>query len=485
MLHYFTELARTFRVADFFDIAIISLLIYVVLIWLKATASRFVVLGISILGLVYIIALFFHLYLTAVVLQAFFAILFIALVVIFQEDLRRFFERISIWGAIRKHDNLLSGYPEIEILSRAIDNLARKKIGALIVIRGIDPLDRHLECGLDLDGRLSEPLLESIFDPHSLGHDGAAIIERGRVTKFGCHLPLSTNTRELGNRGTRHGAALGLAERSDALCIAVSEERGTITLAHGETLKELKDPSKLQAALERFYVEKFPLPNQRTWRHWIIENPREKAIAIFLSCALWFIFVFQTGTIRRDFLVPIEYRNLASSWAIEEPYPKEATITLLGRARAFDLLDAGALKVAVDMSHIKEGGQDITLSTRSVYRPSSLSVVAIEPEEIRIKAYQMVAVDLPVEVQRYGALPANLKLVRIEASPDVIPVIVPKRTPTASLRVLTTPIDLRKITETTTITPDLIFPDEAKFSGQKQPEVEVRIEVSKGEKAKK
>lgn len=485
MSHFFTELARTFRVADFFDIAIISLMIYVMLIWLKATASRFVVLGISMLGLVYVLALFFHLYLTAVVLQAFFAILFIAIVVIFQEDLRRFFERISIWGSIRKRASLLSGYPEIEVLSHAIDNLSRKRAGALIVIRGIDPLDRHLDCGLELDGRLSEPLLESIFDPHSLGHDGAAIIEQGRVTKFGCHLPLSTNTKELGNRGTRHSAALGLAERSDALCIAVSEERGTVTLAHGETLRELKDPSKLQAVLERFYLEKFPLPSQGTRRHWITENPREKAIAIFLSCALWFIFVFQTGTIRRDFVVPIEYRNLASSWVIEEPYPKEATITLLGRARAFDLLDRAALKITVDMSHIKDGGQDIALSTRSVYRPSSLSVVAIEPEEIRIKAYQLATVDLPVEVQRYGTLPGNLRLVEIEASPAVIPVIVPKRTPTASLRVLTTPIDLRKITETTTITPELIFPDEAKFPGQRQPEVEVRIEVSKGDKARK
>ncbi|UCD58415.1 MAG: diadenylate cyclase CdaA [Candidatus Hydrogenedentota bacterium] len=479
MTHFFSELIQTFRLADFFDIAIISVLIYVVLMWFKATASRFVLLGIIVVGIVYIIARFFNMYLSAVVLQAFFAILIIALVIIFQEELRRFFERLGVWGAIRKRDAMVSGYPEIEILTRALTNLTLKKIGALVVIRGNDPLGRHLEGGFDLDGRLSETLLASIFDPHSPGHDGAAVVEEGRVTRFGCHLPLSINMDKIGHLGTRHSAALGLAERSDALCIAVSEEQGTISLAQEEQLEELSDPSQLQAALERFYLGKFPKAGQRTWRRWIRENSREKVLAVLLSCGLWFVFVFQTGTIRRDFVVPIEYRNLAFDWVIEEPKPKETTITLLGRGRAFDLLDVRTLKITLDMSEIKDGTQEMILSRDSVRRPSSLSVVALEPGKISLTAYQLITFNLPVEVQTSGHVPADFRLAGIDVSPESIPVMISSKLHSGSLKALTEPIDLRKLTQTTTLTPGLILPNGAKFGDQKPPKVEVKITVMK------
>ena len=107
--------------------------------------------------------------------------------------------------------------------------MAKKRIGALIVLQGNDPLERHINGGTSLDGLVSEPLLESLFDPHSIGHDGAVIINGNRIAKFGCHLPLSINTSKYGNIGLRHTAALGLAERSDAICVVVSEEKGTIS----------------------------------------------------------------------------------------------------------------------------------------------------------------------------------------------------------------------------------------------------------------
>jgi len=475
---FFTDLFHSLRMADFFDIAIISVLIYLVLIWFEATASRFVLLGIFILGVVYIMARLFHMYLTAVVLQAFFAISLFALVVIFQEELRRFFERISIWGIMRKSHSVVSGYPEIDVISRTLNNLARKKVGALVVVRGADPLDRHLEGGYDLDGRLSEPLLESIFDPHSLGHDGAAIVESGRLSKFGCHLPLSNNIRALGMRGTRHSAALGLAERTDALVIAVSEERGTISLAKEERLKELRDPKSLQAELEKYYLEKFP-KRHRSWSQWLREKSWEKAAAVIVSCVLWFVFIYQTGTVRRDFAVPIEYRNLRADWLVEEPKPNEITVTLLGRARAFDLLDSRALKVVVDMSQIKQGVQELALPPEAVSHPSSLSVVSIEPEKIRVAAYQLVETNLPVEVQTHGKTPAGYKVSRVEVTPVSIPMLIPSKGWNGSLKALTESIDLRTLTETTTVSPSLILPNGARPIGPKPPKVDVKVEVTK------
>ncbi|RJP23084.1 MAG: hypothetical protein C4520_07015 [Candidatus Abyssobacteria bacterium SURF_5] len=478
MAEFLFQLIDSFRFTDFLDISIISILIYLVVIWFEATASRFVLLGIFILGVIYILARLFNMYLTAVVLQAFFAILLISLVVIFQEELRRFFERISMWSSLRKGNNVFSGYPEIEIISRTMNELARKKIGALVVIRGTDPLDRHLEGGYELDGRLSQPLLESLFDPHSFGHDGAVIIDHGRLSRFACHLPLSSNIQALGMRGTRHSAALGLAERSDALVIVVSEERGTISLAKEERLVELTDPLTLQAELEKFALDKFP-KNHRTWLQWIREKSKEKAIAVVLACVLWFVFIYQTGTVRRDFVVPVEYRNLKANWVIEEPMPKEVMISLAGRTRAFDLVDMRALKVVVDMEDIEQGHQDIMLTANSVTSPSSLSVIDIEPKKIRVAAYQLVQANLPVHVRTHGKIPAGLKVSRTEVSPDTIPVLIPSKAVNGSLKVTTESIDLRKLTETTTVTPSLVLPAGARYAGPRPPKVDVRVEVTR------
>ncbi len=477
MIQFFSELFQMFMPADIFDIALISILIYIVLIWFKATASRFVLMGIIILAIIYFIARFFNMYLSAVVLQAFFAILLIAMVVIFQEELRRFFERLSVWGVLSARGRAFSEHPEVETITYALSELARKKIGALIVIRGKDPLDRHLEGGHLLDGRLSEVLLMSIFDPNSPGHDGAVIVEQGRLSKFGCHLPLSGALRDTRDLGTRHSAALGLAERSDALSIAVSEERGTISVGRDEKLTELSSASDLKEELNRFYEEKFPKTGQSNWKQWIRENSWEKALAVFLSCLLWFVFVFQTGTLRRDLVVPIEYKNLAPDWIIEEPKKKQATVTLLGRTRAFDLLDENALNVTLDMSDIKEGQQQVNLSKDMVRRPSSLSVVALEPEKVSLTAHQLLTFEIPIEAHLTRKLGSGLRLVQVEISPEKISITIPSKYGGGSLRVRTEPIDLARITVTTTVSPDLILPDDASFADEKPPELEIRIEV--------
>ena len=222
----FGDFSQNLNIRNLLDIAIIALMIYTLLIWFKERASRFVLMGISLLALIYIAARFFQLYLTTIVLQGFFAILLFVLVVIFQEDLRRLFERIAIWGRIgKKGPDPAARHDIVEIIAHTVANLARARIGALIVIQGEEPLDRHIQGGTLLEGIVSQPLLESIFDPHSVGHDGAVIIDDRCVVRFGCHLPLSDNASQLYGVGLRHTAALGLSERSDALCIVVSEER--------------------------------------------------------------------------------------------------------------------------------------------------------------------------------------------------------------------------------------------------------------------
>jgi uncharacterized protein (TIGR00159 family) len=476
MVTYLIDIARNFRVADFFDISIISVLTYAVLIWFRRTASRFVLIGISILGLVYVLARVFDLYLTVFVFQGFFAVLLIALIIIFQEDLRLFFERLARWGGMRTRWPVLPSAKEIDVLIQTVANLAQKRFGALIVLRGRDYLERHLQGGIALEGKVSEALLESLFDPHSVGHDGAAIIVDDRVVKFGCRLPLSLSMRKIGNLGLRHTAALGLAERSDALVVVVSEERGTITVAREGRLRKLENIDQLKTILDHFYREREPRAKKKTWFGRWGKNPWEKVIAVVFACGLWLAFGYQAESIRRGFVVPIEYRNLPPDWFIEEPRAKEATVTLMGSGQAFDLLNPQTLKIVLDMSKIQEGKQELALKPDQVRHPSNLSVAGIEPSKIDLKIHKMVVFDAPIKVQTSGKLPPGVSLRHITVEPKSIQVMGPSHTKKRA-QILTEPINLQDITATTILASKLVLPSNMRFVNDTPPTVQVTVEI--------
>jgi uncharacterized protein (TIGR00159 family) len=383
--------SHSVRIQDVFDVIIISTFIYGFLIWFKSTTSRLVLVGISLFGVVYIVARWFHLYLTSMALKSFFTILIIALVVIFQEEIRRFFERVASWGSIKKSISARDEaqyLKDIRMVIESVADFASNRTGALIVLKGNDPLERHLEGGYALDGILSHPLLASIFDAHSMGHDGAVIIDEGQVQKFGCHLPLSLNPEKFGRFGLRHTAALGLAERCDSLCIVVSEERGSISIAHNGRIGVIGGVPRLGSILEDFYEKKYPAKKQKAGTQWFRRNMPEKAVAIFLAIGLWFAFGYQKESVQRDFVVPIEYRMESQEWEIEESKAKEASITLVGSPQAFSIFDPTTLKISVDLSSIKEGWQRIVLNEEMVKVPSNLYMVKINPEKIHIVAHK-------------------------------------------------------------------------------------------------
>ncbi len=472
------SILHSFRIQDAVDIVMIAVMLYGLLVWFKKTASRFVLAGIGLLGIIYMLSRFFQLFMTAVILQAVFAVLIFALIVIFQEELRRFFERLAVWGRLRKKAYESSLEHEAEVIAQTVGNLARKRIGALIVLQGEEPLERHLQGGTPLEGLISQPLLESIFDPASSGHDGAVIVNQGKILQFGTHLPLSSNVKEFGNLGLRHTAALGLSERSDALCIVVSEERGTISVAQDQELKILDNAAKLKAVLNAFYEKKAPQEKQHLFLLWFRQNFAEKAAAVLLACLLWIAFGYQRETVQRDFMVPIEYRNLATEWMIEEPKITEAKVMLKGPEQAFRLFDPSKLKISLDLAQVKQGGQEVALTKDMITRiPSSLAVVGIKPERTYVTAYRLQAVAVPVEVKTVGAPPPGVILQRIDVSPSMINVLVSPRLRKNGIVIRTKPIDLSSVNSTTTFTPELLFPPEVRFAGERPPVLTVFVKV--------
>jgi uncharacterized protein (TIGR00159 family) len=478
------SIINNLRIQDILDIIIVSLMIYALLVWFKDRASRFVLVGISVVGAIYVTARFFQLYLTTVVLQGFFAILLFVLVVIFQEDLRRFFERLAIIGRFNKRARSAGPqHEETEVLAAAAANLARNHIGALIVLGGEDPLDRHISGGTKLEGLVSQSLLESIFDPHSPGHDGAVIIDGNRITRFGCHLPLSTNMERIGATGLRHTAALGLAELSDALCIVVSEERGTISIARNENIQALSGAAALQNELETFYREMSPEKGKTSrLSQEIKKNTREKVIALVLACILWVAFGYQKESVRRDFLIPIEYQNVSRQYILEDPKLTEAKVILSGPTQAFQLLNPETLKISVKLGDIREGKQVIILTREMVKAPSSLTVVAVIPPEVTVTASRFVSVSIPVDVPTTGKLPRGVAIQEISVSPAAVRVQVPGAAASqGKIKIQTEQIDISKIADQpiTIFDVDLRYPPNVRFEGGKPPAVEVTIKTKK------
>lgn len=378
-------IAENFQWRDALDILIVGFLIYGFLILLQRTHSRFIINGISILLGIYLVARYFDLYLTSILFQTFFTFFVVILVVIFQRELRSFFEWIYIWGKISSRKTAAYSDTVTDQIIQAVDQLAQKSIGALIVLPGKQMIDISTQGGIVLNGRLSVPLLLSIFDPSSPGHDGAIIIEGTLIKKFGVHLPLAERFDAYEGFGTRHRAAIGLAERSDALVIVVSEEKGTISVAHEGKLKMLHRSDELKEWVHELLHEKKILHPKLQWHSFVTHNIREKLLSFGFTLLFWYIFVIQlgTGVVSHDLEVPVEFRFLPPQYIITKQSTDAITVTLTGRNQDFSLLDPKKnLRVIVNLRESIEGFQRIQITADDINRPTALSVTKFSPNMI-------------------------------------------------------------------------------------------------------
>lgn len=188
--------------------------------------------------------------------------LLVAVPVIFQPELRRALERLGRPGAfITRHR--VSAVQTIKTVARSAGELSLKKMGALIVLEGVTGLKEFIDTGVVLDANLSTDLLLSIFFKNSALHDGAVIVREARAVAAACVLPLSENTLRTRNLGTRHRAAIGVTEGTDAVAVVVSEETGAMSVAHNGRLDYCADESELISSLHQFYQ---PLSRSDGWR---------------------------------------------------------------------------------------------------------------------------------------------------------------------------------------------------------------------------
>ncbi|MEX2559971.1 MAG: diadenylate cyclase [Pirellulales bacterium] len=479
------ELQSQFRLADLFDILLVALFLYLVITWFRTSASRRMAVGVLVVGVVYVLARVFDMYLTTQLLRTGLTVGLVALVVIFQEDLRRAFEWIASWGRFPQPPAADAASRFSEVLADGLTLLASLKRGGLVVVEGHGAVDRHISAGTPLDGQISVPLLCSIFDPHSPGHDGAIVVEDNRIRQFAVHLPLSTSSHELKGLGTRHAAALGLSERCDALVLVVSEERGEISAAEGGRLSQLNSPAELRERLTGFHESRFPRRGGQSWNRRLWRDGGTKALAVTLAALAWLSLAFRTETVQRTFLVPIEYRNLQADWQLGETRPRDIRATLSGSERAFNLMEPGELRASVDLAGVRQGEQQIALTAANLNNPSDLEVLQLEPRSLSLEAFPVTRIRLAVEPRTRGQLPVHLELDGISVVPSQVRVTVSRVDRCKLQQIQTMPVDLAEITRTTTVSTLLDLPEGVGYVSADVSEVDVTVRVREKQSAQR
>ncbi|MBI5102809.1 MAG: TIGR00159 family protein [Nitrospirae bacterium] len=248
------ELLRQHRWAlDLLDIFLVSVVIYRLLIIVKGTKAAQMLIGLGVLLTASLASRYLELFTIDWIVQSFWAQIVIAMLVLFQPEIRRALAHIGeaqFFTSFTKAEELKS----LEEIVRAAVSLSNRKIGALIVIERDTSLKDFVEVGTFLDARVSKELLLSIFHPTSPIHDGAVIIKGNRIAAAGCFLPITLSSELSKALGTRHRAGIGLTEETDAVAIIVSEELGTISMALDGRLETKIDMGTLRDMLTDIFT---------------------------------------------------------------------------------------------------------------------------------------------------------------------------------------------------------------------------------------
>jgi len=282
-----SSLISLITLREVFDLLLVAGGIYFILFFIKQSRSYVLAYAVGFFTVIIFLVWVFDLVLARQLIQIFGTFFLFVFVVVFQRELRQFFD----WVFISARRLTLPRMPALSartsfLLVKAIQEMAQKKIGALLILPGELPLEGVVEGGFNLDGRVSLPLLLSIFDESSPGHDGAVIIDNNRVKKFSVHLPLAENYSAFHRTGTRHRAGVGVTEKSDALAIIVSQERGEISVAEHGQLEKIAKPHLLEERISQFVnkAQEQNLPD--FWRVLLLRNWRLEVLALILAIIL-------------------------------------------------------------------------------------------------------------------------------------------------------------------------------------------------------
>jgi uncharacterized protein (TIGR00159 family) len=364
------------------DFLVLVTVIYWLLRWGRQTRVLRLFVGIGALVLTGSLARQLDLIVTAWVLHVAAIAAVVLLVVVYHSEIRHALTHLDPLNRLVRRMPLEPTSEGIAIAQTAFA-LAATKRGALMVLARKDSLKNLLTGGVPLEGMISREILDAIFRKVSPVHDGAVVIEAGRISRVGVFLPL-TSREDLPNYyGTRHRAAIGLAEQSDAKVIVVSEERGEVSLVEDSVIRRMENVTDLIQQMPRAGTSE-PSLSSRKLRARLFGNLKLKVLAFGMASLIWGL-VFMTGVSVRTFTAPIEYENVPAGLEITDPSNTMLAVQLRAATRLFNTLDENQLVVRVNLFGMKEGLHVIAVESQNLNLPPGISLEQATPPTLTVR----------------------------------------------------------------------------------------------------
>jgi diadenylate cyclase len=449
----FLALLATIRWQDVVDILFNSYILFRIYVLFQGTNAFRVLVGMTSLWILQELAASMGLILTSWVIRGITAAAAIIIIVVFRNEIRSALQarnlKTFLWGS----PNQEHATP-VEIITESVYQMGRKRVGALIVIPGREDFLEIVHGGIPWNGTLSQEMLLSIFWPKNPVHDGAIIVQDGRITEVGVLLPLSQRMDLPTFYGTRHRAAAGLAERTDALVIAVSEERGRVTIAKGHTIKPVAQPEELVQILKE-HLNVFDQSEQQKKRE-RLRLTLAAVLSLAIVAGIWFGFTRSRDTFIA-LNVPIEYVNRPTNLEILSTSVDEVRLQLYGSSALIRSLRPGQVQVRIDLSKATEGQNSIPITLENILLPPGVFPNRVEPPTVEVMLDVPIAKELPVQVNWVGRLPENLLLTEVKLSPATVKVVGGSKILEKVHTIYTAPIRLNNLTKSGSITVPLVL----------------------------
>ena len=356
------------------------------------------------------------------VLQGITAVAAFIIIIIFRNEIRSFLQAKNLWSLLWGLPKK-SGETPLKIIAESVFELAESHIGGLIVLPGREDLKEIIHSGIPWGGLVSREMIQSIFWHDNPVHDGAAIIEGNRVLEVGAILPLSHRKDLPSNYGTRHRAAAGLAELTDALIIIVSEERGNVIVSKGAGMHAIKNEDELVQVLSE-YPGAPPAKGKHPQKSFDLVIA---AIAsVLIIGGVWFSFTKGLDTlITLD--VPVEYINRDSNKEIVDTSVNTISLYLSGSSVLLKAIRPEQVKVRIDLNEAVIGQNKFQVKKENIDLPPRVFLKNVKPPVVTVLLDESIKKDLPVQVDWVGKLPQDLILVSLKLAPERIQIIGGKR----------------------------------------------------------
>ena len=369
---------------DIVDILFLAIVAYQLYVWFRGTRALRVLIGLVVLGGVYSLAKLWGLFLTTWVFQILWQVLIILLLILFQSEIRQVLEKVSPLRFLRSRRRVSSDALAKE-LAEVVFDLAREGTGALIVLERDNNPSEFLSAGQTIMALPNSVLIKSIFNHHAPAHDGAIILSQGRLTQMGCILPLSERENIPEQYGTRHRAALGLSERTDAVCIVVSEERGEVSTVVGGEITNQETPKVLASRIKDWLsIPEIPGPTfQGFLKGAFVQNWGPKLGALILITLAWLILASQQE-VKTNITAQIRYSNLPSELVLDKSSTQAVRLTLSGRRHSIKALGNQEVRVQVGVGRLSAGTHTIRLSAKNVDLPLGIVIDQVIPQDVEV-----------------------------------------------------------------------------------------------------